>query len=149
MRAVIQRVRKGRVSVNKRVLAVIKKGLVVLVGVENKDTDQDISYIVDKIRNLRLFDDQEGKLNLSVKEIGGEVMVISQFTLLGDARKGRRPSYTRAAGADEAKVLYKRLIEKLKEEDLKVKAGEFGARMLVEIDNNGPVTVLLDSKKEF
>ncbi|MDP3014162.1 MAG: D-aminoacyl-tRNA deacylase [Candidatus Subteraquimicrobiales bacterium] len=146
MRAVVQRVKFSKVSLRNKVLAEIGQGLVVLLGISQSDTEEDIDYIADKILNLRVFDDEEGKLNLSVKEIRGEILVVSQFTLYGDCRKGRRPSFVEAAGPEQAVVFYKKVVEKLTESGLIVKEGKFREKMLVEIANDGPVTILLESK---
>lgn len=149
MRAVVQRVKKGRVLVNGEVKGEIGPGLVVLVGVERGDGEGDVSYLAGKIANLRIFEDRQGKMNLSVLETGGEVLVVSQFTLFGDCRHGRRPSFSAAAPPDEAEILYERLVEELKNLGLVVATGVFQAYMMVEIYNDGPVTFLLDSKKHF
>lgn len=149
MRAVVQRVAKAKVEVSEKVVAEIGPGLAVLLGIASDDTDSDISYMVDKIVHLRIFDDQEGKLNLSLKDVGGRVLLVSQFTLLGDCRKGRRPSYSHAAKAEEAQTLYKCVAEGIKSAGIPVNLGIFQEKMLVEIHNDGPVTVMLDSKKQF
>ena len=149
MKAVVQRVSQGKVSVDGKVLASIGQGLVVLLGAARGDGASDVNYIVDKILNLRIFPDVDGKLNLSVKDIDGEILVVSQFTLLGDCRKGRRPSFTEAAPPNEAMTLYKSVIEKLTKEGISVGEGKFQAMMQVKIVNDGPVTILLDSKKKF
>ncbi len=145
MRAVVQRVSQGEVSVDKKVLASIGQGLVVLLGVAKGDNLSDVNYLVDKISNLRIFPDEDGKLNLSVKDIDGEILVVPQFTLFGDCRKGRRPSFSEAASSNEAVVLYEAVIEGLKKEGVSVGTGKFQAMMQVEIVNDGPVTILLDS----
>lgn len=149
MRTVVQRVKKGRVWIKNKVLAEIGQGLVVLLGISREDTQSDVAYMVDKIANLRIFEDNEGKLNLSVKQIGGEILVVSQFTLHGNCRKGRRPGYVDAAPADKAIDLYKQVISGLRGEGLMVKEGKFQEIMTVEIVNYGPVTLLIDSKKTF
>lgn len=149
LRAVIQRVSSSRVSVENEPLAEIKQGLVVLLGVSQDDQEKDVNYIVEKIANIRAFDDGSGKLNLSVKDLNGEVLIISQFTLFGDCRKGRRPSFTKAAEPARALELYKSVIKKLQDIGLSVKEGQFQARMSLEIMNDGPVTLLLDSLKHF
>ena len=120
-----------------------------LIGVEEGDGEQDASYIADKVAGLRIFEDEKGKLNLSVKDVGGSVLAVSQFTLLGDARKGRRPGFSRAAAPEEADALYRTVIEKLRAQDIHVEEGVFRAEMLVEIYNDGPVTILLDSRRNF
>lgn len=149
MRAVVQRVTEADVTVENNKTGEIQKGLVVLLGVEDGDTEKDADYIADKVAGLRIFDDAEGIMNLSVKDIGGGVLSISQFTLLADARKGRRPSYIKAARPENAKVLYEYFNKKLEEDGIQVETGIFQAEMLVRIYNDGPVTILLDSKKLF
>lgn len=149
MRAVVQRVTEARVTVENREVGAIKKGMTVLLGVEDGDGEKDAEYIADKIAGLRIFDDEAGVMNLSAVDIGGEILSISQFTLLADARKGKRPSYIKAARPEEAKKLYEYFNKRLEEKSLKVEKGIFQAEMLVEIHNDGPVTILLDSKKLF
>ncbi len=149
MRSVIQRVKVARVIVEGRRVGEIGPGLVVLLGVGREDNEKDIAYLVEKIINLRIFDDKDGRMNLSLPEVGGEILVVSQFTLYGDCRKGRRPSFDEAASIGRALELYNKFIESLREKGLKVETGEFQARMLVEIHNDGPVTFVLDSKKQF
>lgn len=149
MRAVVQRVKKSSVKVDGEVVGSIKNGLNVLVGICGDDTLEDLKYIIDKIVNLRIFQDDNDKMNLSVKDIEGEILAISQFTLYGDCRRGRRPNFMGALGGNEAKVIYDKFIEMLKETGIKVETGVFGAHMDVEIQNDGPVTILLDSKKTF
>ena len=149
MRAVVQRVTYSSVTVMGEVVGEINKGLTVLLGVEEKDSEQDVQYLVDKISGLRIFSDHEEKMNLSVSDVSGEILLISQFTLLGDARKGRRPSYSRAARPEEAEALYLLVAEGLIKRGIPVKRGVFGADMKVRIDNDGPVTLLLDSQKIF
>ncbi|MBS5986231.1 D-tyrosyl-tRNA(Tyr) deacylase [Clostridium paraputrificum] len=149
MRAVVQRVKKSRVIVEGRLVGEINKGFNVLLGISKEDTIEDLKYIKDKIINLRVFEDENDKMNLSLLDIKGDILAISQFTLYGDCRKGRRPNFMNAMGGDEAKALYEEFVKMLKESGLKVETGEFGAHMNVEIENDGPVTILLDSKKEF
>ena len=149
MRAVVQRVKESRVIVEGRLVGEINKGFNVLLGISKDDTIEDLKYIKDKIINLRVFEDENDKMNLSLLDIKGDILAISQFTLYGDCRKGRRPNFMNAMGGDEAKALYEEFVKMLKESDLKVETGEFGAHMNVEIENDGPVTILLDSKKEF
>lgn len=149
MRAVVQRVNGGGVKTNNKLLSEIAQGLVVLLGIGEEDSNEDAEYIAEKITNLRIFSDAEEKLNLSVKDIGGEVLVVSQFTLMGDCRKGRRPSFAKAADPGEAMRLYKLVIKELRKAALPVKEGKFQAKMTVEIINDGPVTILLDSKRIF
>ncbi|AVX21457.1 D-tyrosyl-tRNA(Tyr) deacylase [Carboxydocella sporoproducens DSM 16521] len=149
MRAVVQRARYGRVTVAGQVIGEIGPGLVVLLGVGQDDREEDARYLAEKIAHLRIFPDQEGKLNLSVKDSGGEVLLVSQFTLYGDCRKGRRPSFTEAAPPEQALALYERVRALLEEHGIKVATGQFQAEMLVELANDGPVTMLLDSKRIF
>jgi len=147
MRAVVQRVSEASVSVDGRVLAGIGQGLVILLAIGRDDTESDIDYIIDKVGNMRIFE-RDGKFALSVLDVGGEALLVSQFTLYGDLRKGRRPSFTNAAPPDEAKRLYEVAFEKFSRV-LPTKEGEFQAHMSVMIVNDGPVTILLDSKKGF
>lgn len=149
MRAVIQRVTEASVSVDGKVVGTIGPGMVVLLGVEKGDSEKDVAYVAEKISGLRIFDDSSGRMNLSVEDTGGEILAISQFTLYGDCRKGRRPSYTRAAGEDLAKRLYEFFIAKLAERGIPVKSGVFGAHMDVHIANCGPVTLLVDSSRDL
>ena len=149
MRAVVQRVSRAAVSVDGSVRGRIGNGIVALVGVERDDADGDIRYIASKIASLRIFDDDTGRMNRSVGESGGSILCISQFTLHGDARKGRRPSYNGAAPPDTAVRLFDDVCEQLREEGLTVETGVFGAKMQVEMTGDGPVTILLDSQKEF
>lgn len=136
-------------TVDGRVAGVIGHGLLVLLGVGRDDTERDADYVAAKIRELRLFADADGRMNRSVVEVGGAVLVVSQFTLYGDCRRGRRPSYSGAAPPDRAKELYEALLERLRLDGLPVQAGEFQAMMDVELVNDGPVTVLLDSGRSF
>lgn len=149
MRAVVQRVSSSNVKVNGEVIGSIGRGLNVLIAISNDDTIEDLKYIKDKIANLRIFEDENDKMNFSVLDVKGELLIISQFTLYGDCRKGRRPNFMNAKGGEEAKVLYLKFVEMLKETGLNVQTGEFGADMKVDIQNDGPVTLLLDSTKEF
>lgn len=149
MRAVVQRVSSSNVKVNGEVIGSIGRGLNVLIGISNDDTIEDLKYIKDKIINLRIFEDENDKMNFSVLDVKGELLIISQFTLYGDCRKGRRPNFMNAKGGEEAKVLYLKLVEMLQETGLNVQTGEFGADMKVDIQNDGPVTLLLDSTKKF
>jgi len=149
MRAVVQRVKKSSVTVDGQITGKIDKGLMVLIGVEDGDGDKDVSYIADKITGLRIFEDEEGKMNRSVMDVGGDILAVSQFTLLGDVRKGRRPSFSTAAAPDEANALYRRVIEQIQEKGIHVEEGVFQTEMHVEIHNHGPVTILLDSRKLF
>ncbi len=149
MRAVVQRVIKGSVAVGNETVDSIGQGLVVLLGVGRGDTEEDAVYLAEKIANLRIFEDDRGKLNLSVLDIKGEILAVSQFTLFGDCRKGRRPNFTEAAPAAEAEALYEKFVENLRSRGVPVGTGRFQTMMLVEIHNNGPVTMLLDSRKLF
>ncbi len=147
MRAVIQRVKSAQVSVEGRVSGKIGKGLLVLLGVGKGDGDSDLFFLTSKIPELRIFEDASGKFNLSLKEIAGEMLVVSQFTLYGDCRKGRRPSFTEAEEPAAARRLYEQFISKLRKQDIPVQTGEFQARMEVHLVNDGPVTLLLDSRQ--
>ncbi len=149
VRAVVQRVKKGRVTVGKETVGEIGTGFVVLLGVGKGDDGADAKYLAEKIVNLRVFDDEEGKMNLSLRDVGGEILTVSQFTLWGDCRKGRRPSFIAAAGPEEAQALYNEFIQHLRDHEIKVATGRFQALMQVEIHNDGPVTLLLDSRKKF
>ncbi len=149
MRAVVQRVDKADVTVDGQVTGSVKKGLLVLLGVTDGDTEKDLQYMVDKVTGLRIFEDDADKMNLSVKDVGGELLVVSQFTLCGDARKGKRPSFDKAAKPDLANAYYEKFVELCREQGLHVETGVFRAHMLVGLVNNGPVTILLDSTKLF
>ena len=149
MRAVIQRVTKSSVAVNSETTGKIGRGLMVLVSVEDGDTVKDAEYIAEKVAGLRIFEDENDKMNLSVTDVGGEILAVSQFTLLGDVRKGKRPSFTRAARPDEADSLYRKVIEFISSRGINVEEGVFQTQMVVDIQNDGPVTILLDSRKLF
>ncbi|HAN99304.1 MAG TPA: D-tyrosyl-tRNA(Tyr) deacylase [Planctomycetaceae bacterium] len=149
MRAVVQRVRSASVTVDGQVVGRIDRGLLVLVGVEVGDRPEDAEYLVRKIASLRIFADDQGKMNCDVTQIGGNVLVVSQFTLLGDCRKGNRPSFVRAEGPDGGRDGYRRCCEGLARLGLTVATGEFGADMQVESINDGPVTILIDSRRTF
>lgn len=149
MRAVVQRVSSAQVRVDEAVVGAVGRGLLVLVAVMPNDGPSDLEYIAGKIRELRLFADDEGKMNRSVTDIGGSVLVISQFTLAADCRKGRRPSFDGAAAPPVAKALYEDLVRALRDSGLPVQTGSFQATMSVELTNEGPVTVLLDSTRLF
>lgn len=146
MRLVLQRVKRGAVKVEGKVIAEIGAGMVILLGVENGDTADDALILAQKVANLRIFEDEAGKMNLSIKDVMGEVLVVSQFTLCADLRRGRRPSFTDAAPPEVSLPLYEKFIFFLQNEGLTVKSGKFAAKMLVEIINDGPVTFYLDSK---
>ena len=140
---------KASVSIDDEVVGSIGPGLVVLLGVSQGDTERDAQYLAEKTVNLRIFADSESKFNLSAMDIGGEVLAVSQFTLLADTRKGRRPSFTEAAGPEEAQALFERFLSFLRSSGLKVECGRFQEHMMVEIHNDGPVTVMLDSREKF
>lgn len=145
MRALIQRVTEASVSVDQTVVGSIGPGLVVLVGVTEEDADADAQYLVDKISNMRIFADDQGRFNLSALDVSGDLLVVSQFTLYADTRRGRRPDFTRAAGPDEANRLYERAVELFRQKGLRVETGTFQAYMQVSLVNDGPVTILVDS----
>jgi D-tyrosyl-tRNA(Tyr) deacylase len=147
MRAVVQRVRSGSVTVDGNMVGSIGKGFVVLLGVNEKDTSEDVAYMTDKVVNLRIFEDEDEKMNLSLQDIKGELLVVSQFTLYGDCRKGRRPNFMSAARPEKAEALYLEFVEKCRELGVKTETGTFQASMLVNIENDGPVTVIVDSEK--
>ena len=149
MRRVIQRVSNCRVRVEDNVVGQIGPGLLVLLGVEQGDGPEDLRYTADKLLGLRVFNDDQGKMNLSVQDTGGKILVVSQFTLLGDARRGRRPSFIRAADPEHGKRLYQQMIDYLKQQGAAVESGQFQADMKVELINDGPVTLLIDSRKTF
>lgn len=149
MRAVVQRVKRARVVVEGAVTGEISRGLVAYIGVEKGDTDSDAGFIASKITGLRVFEDGSGKFNLDVREAGGEVLCVSQFTLLGDCRKGRRPSFDGAEAPEAARKTYESLVESIRGAGLNVETGVFQAHMEVESVNDGPVTLLLDSRKAF
>ena len=149
MRAVVQRVSQARVRVDDATVGAIGPGLLVLLGVKAGDTDAAGEYLADKIANLRVFDDADGRMELSALDAGAGTLVVSQFTLYGDARKGRRPSYIQAARGDEAEAAYERVCERLRGLGLTVATGRFGAEMQVEMVGDGPVTILLDSDRCF
>lgn len=149
MRAVIQRVVEADVTVEEKVTGSIKNGLMVLLGVEDEDDVSDAVYLADKIAGLRIFEDNEGKMNLSVKDVGGDLLTVSQFTLFGDCRKGKRPSFIKAARPEKANELYRKFVSLCQEQGLHVEEGIFQADMLVRIYNDGPVTILMDSNKTF
>lgn len=149
MRAVIQRVDRASVSINSQLYSAINKGVLVLLGVEKDDSEKDADYILDKTINLRIFEDEQGKMNLSLLDIAGEMMVVSQFTLLGDCVKGRRPSFVRAEEPGRANDLYEYFVRQAAPKVKKLATGKFQEMMQIELTNNGPVTILLDSRKSF
>lgn len=146
MRAVIQRVKNSSVSVDNKVIGEIGPGLLVLLGISRMDTGVDADYLSGKILNLRIFEDDAGKMNRSLLETGGEMLVVSQFTLYGDCRKGRRPSFANAAAPEQAVVLYEHFVQSAKEKGISVQTGRFKAMMAVSLINDGPVTLILESK---
>lgn len=149
MRAVVQRVSRASVIVGERVVGDIGPGLLVLLGVSRRDTQADVEYLAEKIVGLRIFEDADGKMNQSVVETGGAVLVVSQFTLYGDVRRGRRPSFDDAARPEEARTLYEAFVAQIRQRGLRCETGEFQAMMSVSLVNEGPVTILLDSAKLF
>jgi len=149
MKALLQRVTEGRVSIAGEEVGRIGKGLVVFVGVADGDGERDVEYLVQKVVNLRIFGDEAGRFNLSALDIGGELLVVSQFTLLADTRRGRRPGFTDATPPEFAEELFQRFVQQARATGLKVETGRFQQYMQVEIHNDGPVTILLDSKDKF
>ena len=149
MRAVVQRVNYANVEVGGNIVGKINDGLLVFLGIGNDDNEADLNYLVEKIMGLRIFEDEQNKMNLSLLDIKGELLVVSQFTLYGDVRKGRRPNFSQSAKPEEAEKMYMEFINKCREYDIKIEEGVFGAHMKVNIQNDGPVTILLDSKKTF
>lgn len=147
MRAVLQRVKHAAVSIEGSVFSRIDSGLLVLLGVEEGDQENDAEYIVDKCVNLRIFEDDAGKMNLSVLDIGADIMIVSQFTLLADCKKGRRPSFANAAQPVKANALYELTVDKFKQREIKIATGRFAAHMEISLINEGPVTVILDSRR--
>ncbi len=149
MRAVVQRVLNANVTVNNQIVGKIGHGLLVLLGVDEQDTESDIQYTADKIIGLRIFNDEEGKFNLSLEDVKGEMLVVSQFTLHGDCRRGRRPSFSTSARPEKAEPYYEKFVELVRSKGIHVETGIFSAHMLVSLVNDGPVTILVDSKKVF
>lgn len=149
MRLIIQRVKRASVTVSDQTVGSCGKGYLVLVGIGQGDTPADVLYCTDKTAGLRIFEDENGKMNLSILDIGGEVLAISQFTLYGDVRKGKRPSFTDSASPETAKELYELYVDKLREKGISTQMGVFGADMQVELLNDGPVTIMIDSTKLF
>ncbi len=149
MRAVVQRVTRASVTVDGKIVGQIGPGLLVLLGVAQDDTDADASYLADKIAGLRIFEDPGGKMNLAAADVGGAVLAVSQFTLFGDVRRGKRPSFDAAARPEQAVRLYELFVQKIRASGLRCETGKFQEMMEVELVNDGPVTILLDSKKTF
>lgn len=149
MRAVFQRVTRAKVTVDGRVVSSIGPGALVLLAVGKEDTEEDVSYMAEKLAGLRVFPDDEGKMNRSLLDVRGEAIVVSQFTLYGDVRKGKRPGFDGAAAPDVGDLLYRRVVETMREIGVPTGTGEFGAHMEVELVNDGPVTILISSRKEF
>lgn len=149
MRAVVQRVSRAQVSVDGAVASEIEKGLLILLGVSGEDTEAEADYLAEKIVGLRIFEDQDGKMNLDVRQIGGNLLVVSQFTLYGDVRRGKRPSFDAAARPELANRLYEYFVERIRATGLNCQTGRFQAMMQVELVNDGPVTIMLDSAKTF
>ena len=149
MRLVVQRVSSASVTVNGDVIGAIDGGLVVLIGITAADGDDEVEWAADKICNLRIFNDDDGKMNRSLQDVGGEVLLVSQFTLYGDARRGRRPSFVHAARGGDAESVYGRVVDAVEARGIACATGEFGAAMQVSLVNDGPVTILLDSSKAF
>jgi D-aminoacyl-tRNA deacylase len=149
MRIVLQRVLQAKVAVNGKIIGKTDKGILILLGISKTDTEKEVKFMVEKVLNLRIFDDEQGKMNLSLLDISGELLVVSQFTLYGDARKGRRPSYIDAASPENANKLYELFVNESRKQVKRVETGQFQAMMKVESINDGPVTILLDSDKIF
>ncbi len=149
MRCVIQRVTEASVTVEGEVIGRIGRGFMVLIGVSAEDTDKDLKYMAEKVPNLRIFEDEQGKMNLSLKDVGGAILAVSQFTLYGDARGSRRPSFIQAARPEQANALYEQLVAAWRAQGLTVETGRFRAEMQVALVNDGPVTILMDSTKAF
>lgn len=148
MKALVQRVSQAKVSVDGSIAGQIGRGLLVMAGFRAEDTPEELDWMVEKITGLRVFPDEDQKMNLSVRDISGEILVVSQFTLHADTRKGKRPSYVKAADSDTANILYRLFIQKIKDRQFPVAEGVFGAHMYVELTNDGPVTIMIDSPLE-
>jgi len=148
MICLIQRVKKCEVLVEKKIISQIKKGMLIFVGIEKNDSNLDIEYIVKKTLNLRIFSDENNNMNLSVKDINGEILVVSQFTLCADIKHGRRPSFIKAEKPKQANVIYEKILKRLKDTNLNIKSGIFGENMNVNISNDGPVTFIINSKEK-
>ena len=148
MKAVIQRVSRASVDVNDETIGKIGRGFLVLLGVANEDTDEDMDYLVKKITQMRIFEDEAGKMNLSLKEVGGEILIISQFTLFASTKKGNRPSFTEAGAPDFSKEMYLKFIAACRDCGIHTEEGDFGAHMMVSLVNDGPVTITMDSKQK-
>lgn len=149
MRIVLQRVKSASVSINGEISGTISGGMVVFLGISKTDTTKDLHWMVEKVINLRIFDDQNGKMNMSLADISGEMLIISQFTLYGDCRKGRRPGFSAAAPPELAQPLYEEFVKEVKNRQIKVASGTFQAEMEIQLVNQGPVTLLLDSEKKY
>jgi D-tyrosyl-tRNA(Tyr) deacylase len=149
MRAVVQRVSRAQVAVNQKIVGKIGRGLLVLLGVAQADSEVDAEYLADKIVGLRIFEDENGKMNLDAASIGGQILVVSQFTLYGDVRRGKRPSFDAAAPPDRARQLYEYFVERIRATGISCETGQFQEMMQVELVNEGPITILLDSSKMF
>lgn len=149
MRAVVQRVSRASVTVNGEITGEIEQGFLVLLGVEQDDTQDDVIYLAQKAAGLRVFEDEDGKMNLALSDVNGKMLVVSQFTLLGDCRKGRRPSFVNAARPEQANELYQSFVAEVRGQGIEVETGRFQEHMDVELVNDGPITLLLDSKKQF
>lgn len=149
MRAVVQRVTSAQVEVDNEIIGQIEHGYMVLLGVEKGDSEQDAKYLIDKLIGLRVFEDDDGKMNLALGEVKGSILAVSQFTLLGDVRKGRRPSFIQAADPDTGNRLYEYVVVGLRSQNINVQTGKFQTDMQVSLTNDGPVTILLDSRKQF
>lgn len=147
MKALIQRISSAQVQIGDKIRGKVDRGILIFLGVEKGDTDSDADYLIKKITGLRIFEDNAGKMNLSVRDIGGKILVVSQFTLSADCRKGTRPSFERAEEPSRAREMYYKLLDKLRYEGIPTESGEFGASMTVHLINDGPVTILLDSRK--